>query len=268
MKTIALAAFALVTAAPAQAQFTLPRLASSRAVYDVSLSHTDGAGVIAARGRMAVEFRDTCDGWSTTQRLVADMTDADGVLSRTDFSVSAWESKDGRTMRFAITTLKDGKSEGRQRGAASFGPDGTGHVDLAEGKPAHFMLPKGAEFPTAQMVGILGAAQGKRRWYKHVVFQGGDKSDIDFSTAVLGKPVADAELAADRAADRSGLLHNVPAWPALISFYPLGSRAETPDYEIATHLFANGINGSMSLIYPDYTLHARLTRLEPLKPGC
>jgi EipB-like len=242
-------------------------LASYRAVYEVTLEHTSG-GVLAARGRMAVEFRDTCDGWATSQRLIADMTDSQGVLSRTDFFVTAWESKDGRTMRFDINNSHDGKVQSRQRGSAELAPDGSGHVELVAGKPAKFSLPRGTEFPTAQILSVLHVAETGSGSVKHLVFQGGDKTDLNFSTAVVGRRTAAPAIAADVAADRHGLVKSTPAWPVLISYFPVSSRAESPDYEVATHLFANGVNGSMSLVYPDYTLRATLARLEPLHASC
>ncbi len=243
-------------------------LASDRAIYDVSLERTAGGDVVAARGRMAIEFRDTCDGWSTTQRLIADMTGSDGSASRTDFFVSAWESKDGRVMRFDIGDTQAGKTRGRRRGSATLVDGDAGNVQLVVGTPAKFALPKGTQFPTGQTFAILRAARSGRRAVKHIVFQGGDPSNLNFSTAAIGHASPPAALAADRRADRNGLLKNVAAWPVLLSFYPLAARAESPDYEVATELYANGISGSMSLIYPTYTLRARLSRLEALAPHC
>lgn len=243
-------------------------LVSNRAVYDISLAHTSGGDVVAAHGRMAIEFRDTCDGWSTTQRLIADMTASDGAISRTDFFVSAWESKDGRVMRFDIGNASNGKVKSRQRGSAMLDADGRGHVDLAAGRPAQFALPRGTQFPTEQMLAILRAAQRGERAFKHIVFQGGDPTSVEISTAAIGGAARPAPLTADHGADGGRLLKNVAAWPTLISFFPMAARAESPDYEVATNLYANGVSGSMSLIYPTYTLRASLARLEPLAPHC
>jgi hypothetical protein len=265
--TRAFALAALVAALGLGAGAPPPHLASYRAVYEVTLEHTSG-GVLAAHGRMAVEFRDTCDGWATSQRLIADMTDSQGVLSRTDFFVTAWESKDGRTMRFDINNSHDGKVESRHRGSAQLAPDGSGHVELAAGKPAKFSLPKGTEFPTAQILSLLRVAASGSGTAKHLVFQGGDRTDLNFSTAVVGRRAVAPAIASAIAIDRHGLLKNAAAWPVLISYFPVSSRAETPDYEVATHLFANGVNGSMSLVYPDYTLRATLGRLDPLHASC
>ena len=73
--TRALALAAAVAVLGLKAATPSPHLALLwRAPSRVTLEHTSGA-VLAARGRMAVEFRDTCDGWTTSQRLIADMTE-------------------------------------------------------------------------------------------------------------------------------------------------------------------------------------------------
>lgn len=245
----------------------MPRLASHRAVYDISLERDTG-DVVGARGRLAIEFRDLCDGWSTAQRIVTDVTGSDGSINRSDFFVTAWESRDGRTMRFDVSDVRNGKVRSRQRGVATLAGDGSGRVDLLHGKPGYFMLPRGTEFPTSQILGILRTASARRGTYRHLVFQGGDPTDLTFSTALVGAQVNDAALSGDRAADRNGLLRHERAVSALISFFPLDKHQEQPDYQVSAHLFANGINGTMSLIYPHYTLKATLTRLEALKAPC
>ena len=104
----------LVAAAPAPVE-----LASVRATYEVSLEHALPAGLVAVRGRTAIEFRNTCDGYETTQRFLADMTNAQGNVSRSDFAVTAWESRNGRAMRFDITNMVDGEVAERYKGRAS-----------------------------------------------------------------------------------------------------------------------------------------------------
>lgn len=265
MKATAIAALVLAgsTSAP------LPvALVSHRAIYDIALDHATGSDFVAAQGRMAVQFKDTCDGWTTAQRLIADMTDSKGLSTRTDFFVTAWESKDGRTMRFDVSDRSNGKVVTRRRGVAALDASGAGRVEYANGSHAAILLPKGTEFPTSQILGILDAAVSGKTTFRHVVFQGGDRSSLNFSTAVIGKAPDAAKLSSDRTADKNDLLRDARGWNALIGFYPLNARAEQPDYEVATRLFLNGISGSMSLIYRTYTLRATLIRLEAVHPSC
>jgi hypothetical protein len=260
----AIAAGLAMVAAGAAAAPTV--LVPNRAIYDVSLDKTSAGGIITAHGRVVIEFRDVCDGWTTTQRMVADLSDADGRVSRTDYLVNSWESKIGREMRFDITNSADGQLLERLRGDAKIGEDGSGDVSLAEPKPLDFLLPAGTQFPTGQILDVLKAAEEGRSSLKGIVFQGGDKSDVYLSTVLIGKK--GAATPSEAALDKSGLLKNVAEWPVLVSFFPNTAQSETPDYEIASRLFANGIIGSMSMIYSKYTLKATLIGLEPVPPNC
>jgi hypothetical protein len=255
----------LLLAAAGSASAATVALAPNRAIYELSLAHTSAGGMIAAHGRIVIEFRDVCDGWATTQRLLADMTDADGKVAREDFLVTAWESKTGREMRFDITNSVDGKLIERQRGRAMEDADGSGTVELAEPKVLQFALPKGTEFPTGQAIDILRAGLATRTSAKAYVFQGGDKSALYLSTVLIGRRLADTQ--SEHLIDKTGLVKNVSAWPVLISYFPNDAQSEVPDYEVASRLYANGVIGSMSLIYSNYTLKATLTQVEPL-PAC
>jgi len=163
----------LVAAAPAPVE-----LASVRATYDVSLKHALPAGLVAVRGRTAIEFRKTCDGYKTTQRFLADMTNAQGNVSRTDFAVTAWESRNGRAMRFDITNMVDGEVAERYKGRATIRAAGPGEVALALPKSERFALPAGTVLPTTQTVAVIRAAERGARSYAGTVFLGGGRADL------------------------------------------------------------------------------------------
>jgi EipB-like len=238
------------------------KLVSNLAVYDVSLDHTSPGSVAAARGRTAIEFRDVCTGWQTTQRFIADMLDSGGEVSRTDYIVTAWESKDGRTMRFDTTDSDSGRKPERQKGNAVMG-DAGGQVALSIPAGKHFALPAGTIFPTAHTIAIIEAARAGERSLKREVFQGGDETDLYTAIVTIGPQTAGKT----QRADPKGLLKHVVAWPVLVSYFG-DPNAETPDYEVASLLYANGVIGSMKLIYRHFTLNAELVKLEPLSPRC
>jgi hypothetical protein len=243
-------------------------LVANRATYDLRLDHTSPGGAIAAHGRMVIQFRDTCDGWSTAQRMVADMTNADGNTSRTDFLITAWESKDGKSMRFDVKNASAGKLDKEKRGTATVGDDGRIAVSLLSPERRQFTLPAGTIFPSAQTQVLASAAARGPGMVKRLVFQGGDESDLYLSTAVIGRSAPAQATSAERAIDKMGLLKNVSAWTTLVSYFANKRTTDLPDYEVATRLYANGISGNMSLIYTRYTLQATLSRLEPLVTVC
>jgi hypothetical protein len=243
-------------------------LVPNSATYDLQLDHTSPGGAVAAHGRMIIQFRDTCDGWSTAQRTITDVTDADGALSRSDFLISVWESKDGKNMRFDVKNAADGKLDKEKRGTAALAGSGVAEVTLLSPIRRKFTLPVGTVFPTAQTVALIGAAVQGEGNVKRLVFEGGDEGDLYISTAMIGRAASPQAAVIDRAADKMGLIRNVPAWSMLVGYFDNKRSADLPDYEVSARLYANGISGGMSLVYSRYTLRATLTHLEPLVSSC
>lgn len=271
MKKIVLLALAVsaasvsVAAAPAP---SLPQLAPHRAIYEISLSRTEPGGVVAATGRTVIEFRDTCKGWSTTQRFVADMTNSEGDPARSDFIASSWESKDGTQMRFTVKNSVDGKTSQRFEGTMTRASGGSSAVKLTIPRGRGFALPMNAILPTQHTLDVLRAAAAGQNTIHQLVFQGGDKNDLYDATTVIGRGANGTEIAADRASDASGILAHANARSVLISYFAYDSRATTPEYTVAYRLYSNGVVGQMSLIYSRFTLKARLVKLEKLAPSC
>jgi hypothetical protein len=223
--------------------------------------------MVSVHGRTITEFRDVCTGWSTTQRFVADMVDDDGDASRSDFSIVLWESKDGREMTFDSTDLINNKVNEKEKGKATLSANG-GQVVLSVGKHKRFALPTEALFPTQHTVDVIKAAQAGASSVRRFVFQGGAEDELYLALATIGRAASPAQMVGERKADRDGVLKNVPAYPVLVSFYPRTGDADAADYEVASRLYANGVIGSMSLIYPRFTMRAELVKLEKLPSTC
>src|SRR3990172_1062909 len=84
-------------------------LASHVAVYELALARSDTEGITGLRGRLALEIVDTCDGFTTTQRIHMETIDATGGESTNDFRLSSWESRDGKRFRFTLSNDSDGR---------------------------------------------------------------------------------------------------------------------------------------------------------------
>jgi hypothetical protein len=199
------------------------------------------------------------------QRFVSDMSDSQQNVSRSDFLVTATEAQSGKTMDFDVTNMVDGTIAEHYQGHAARDDGGGGEVRLAAGG-SDFILPDGTIFPMMQTVEVLEAAEAGRHSVEATVFQGGDKTDLYSATSTIGQQIAKPASDAD---DPDAILKAAPAWPVLMSYYPLTGDAETPNYEIAARLYANGVIGSMSMIYPRFTLKAVLQKVEKLDaPKC
>jgi hypothetical protein len=244
------------------------KLDPHRAVYEISLAHSDPGGVVAASGRTVIEFRDQCIGWSTTQRFLTDMTNSQGDPTRTDFIATSFESKDEHAMRFTLKNTIDGKTRQRFAGMATLAASGRGTVELSMPKGKNFPLPVGVMLPTQQTLEILRAASSGQSGIREVVFQGGDKTNLYEAIATIGRTATDAEMKEDRDADKDDILHGKSARSILISYFPFESHGSAPDYEVAYRLYSDGVVSRMSLIYSRFTLRAALTRLDRLEPDC
>jgi hypothetical protein len=264
----AIFAFAGLVISTAAASADAIKLDPHRAIYEISLAHSDPGGAVAASGRTVIEFRDQCIGWSTTQRFVSDMTNSQGDPTRTDFIATSFESKDERAMRFTLKNSIDGKTRQRFAGNATLAASGRGTVELSMPKGKNFPLPVGVMLPTQQTLEILRAAASGQSGMREVVFQGGDKSNLYEAIATIGRPATDAEMSEDRDADKDDILRGKSARSVLISYFPFESKTSSPDYEVAYRLYSDGVVSKMSLIYAKFTLRATLTRLDKLEPEC
>ncbi len=246
-----------------------PVLVPNRATYEVSLAQAKPGGAVGARGRTVIEITGTCDGWQTVERFLLDTSDSDGQVSRSDFVITAWENRAGTSMRFDVTDMTDGTIGERNKGRAELAADGSGTVTLIAPAASSFALPASTLFPMAQTLEILRAAEAGKTILSGPVFQGGDETSLYYSTVTIGRPLGLADPAREAPDGATDLLSGVAAWPVVMGYYPSGKDGLTPDYEVVTRLYANGIAGTMSLIYPDFTLKATLTRLERLPmPKC
>ena len=60
-----------------------------------------------------------------------------------------------------------------------------------------------------------------------------------------------------------------PGWRVRLAFFPADPSSEKPDYELGMLLLDNGISRDMMIDYGDYTIKAKLNKIEPLgKPHC
>jgi hypothetical protein len=233
----------------------------TREIFEVSLDHTTGY-LLGARGRTVVETRAGCGVIHTLQRSLADVTYKDGQPIRTDFTIETWESSAGRSLRFRVRNAQTGRVAEIHDGIARLSANDAGRVTFMSGEKS-FALPRGTMFPGAFARAMLDAARKGRNLDNRLVFQGGDRKGLLTAAARIGQPL---EPPHESAQDPSRLFENERAWPVLISYFP--ERAELPASEVAAHFYANGLLGSLSLIYADYSLRATLTRVDRLPSSC
>ena len=223
----------------------------------MALARTSGY-LRSAHGRTVVDTMEECGGTRTVQRSLSDVTYKTGDPIRTDFVTETWESADHHTLRFDAHSSQSGNGAERHAGTARLFANGTGQVTFTS-KDKPFALPRGTMFPGAFSHAILDAAQKERDLENRIVFQGGGRDALVTASVRIGPRDAHP---GSTAKDPDHLFKGAAAWPVLMSYYP--DQGELPASEVATELYSNGLMGSLSFVYPQYTLRATLVRVEQL----
>ena len=244
-----------------QAAGIAPQL-SHRAVYQLQLSEAIAPGVSGVEGKMVVEWRETCEGYLTEQRIVIRTDMEDGKVSLNDVSTSSWEALDGSEFRFDLRQLVDNKLMEVLRGDAKAGDaDNTAHAIFKQPASAELSLPESVLFPSRHMEAVLEAAASGKSHVAAVLFDGSsDKEYYKVLTSIGQK-------------QETGMTQGWAAgqhwWPVQISFYsPFQPEAE-PQFEMSFHLFANGVTENVSMRYRQFVLAGELQEVTAFPvPDC
>lgn len=239
-------------------------LAPHRAVYDLSQSRGDAGSAVAVRGRLAIEVQDTCDGHTTNQRFWTEMQNAEGATSISDFSLSSWESKDGKRFRFQMRNEVDGETTEEYTGTAELKADGTGSVEMSKPETATLELPEGTVFPNRHLIELIRHAIAGDRFVSIRVFDGSGEEGLFETGGSIGKALPPEDGNGPILAPLKGLR----SWPFRVAFFPLLTKAEEPQYEIGFRMYENGVSADLVLDYSSYALKGDLVRLEMLPGGC
>jgi hypothetical protein len=241
-------------------------LASHRAFYELKLLRTDPTGAIAsARGRLALEFNEVCDGYTLTQRLRTEIASAEGGVVNNDYTVTTWESFDGLVFRFRIHNASNAEPPEEYIGIARLTAAGrAGNVEFKKPERTKLVLPSGTVFPTEHQILLLRAALSGKRLVRVRVFDGGGSEGLNEASGFIGPELP--KLAGEGAL---ASLQGQRSWKGRVAYFPLKTGDERPIYEVGFRLFENGVGDDLVLDYGDYALSGTLTRLELLpRPSC
>ncbi len=259
-------------------------IAAHRALYTMSLDHakTD-SGVTGAHGEMGYQWGETCDGWTVEQRYELTISYAESQDVKIVSNFVTWESKDGLHYRFNQKETRNGTVDEEIRGSAQLdGPGKGGTATFEKPQPQTMKLPPGALFPSAHTILLIQKAEAGDNFVSRQVFDGATVEGAVLVSAVIGAKVEPkSNAASDVNADPKtkpdpnapGTLDDPvlqrPGWRIRLAFFPADQNAEKPDYELGMLLLDDGISRNMKIDYGDYTIRAKLAKIEPLgKPHC
>ncbi len=234
-------------------------LLSHRAIYVLRLADKDAGDLFAAvEGAMVIEWKATCDGWVSSQRMgfVAETLDGEDVTF--DVRFSSWESAANDRIRFTLRSFDGPHPVESYRGEARLeGPGGAGVARYREPEEVSIELPAGTVFPTEQMRLLVEAAREGRMMSQYRLFDGSGLVSASAVTAVIGVPSEVAETA-------SGYTRR---WPVSLAYYDSEGGTGTPEFEISFMLDEGGVLYDIRLDYGDFALEGELRRLDLLPPA-
>lgn len=249
-------------------------IAAHRALYTMSLagSKTD-SGVTGAHGQMGYQWGETCDGWTVEQRYELTISYAESQDVNIVSNFVTWESKDGLRYRFNQKETRNGTVDEEIRGSAQLdGPGKGGTITFEKPQPQTMKLPAGAMFPSAHTILLIQKAEAGENFVSRQVFDGATVEGAVLVSAVIGakiEPKAKAEPTATNEPPLDDPVLQRPGWRVRLAFFPADQKAEKPDYELGMLLLDNGISRNMVIDYGDYTINAKLNKIEALgKPHC
>ncbi len=263
MRPFRLAAFlaaALFSGTAAHAQTVAPH----RAAYSLSLGETRGSSVGAIEGALVIDWGEVCEGWTIAQRMRFTMSGGDNGDVDSDISFSSFESLDGRNYRFSLRTQRDGEVVEDLRGKATLDPEKGGKAEFTS--PETTMdLPPGTLFPTAHSLLLINLAEGGEHLVTRAVFDGATLDGaLDVSAIIGDKTAPDAALA-----KRAPTVGARPSWRVRMAYFNPDDKTGTPSYETSMRMLDNAVASEYSFDYPEFSIRAKLERLEALpKPSC
>ncbi len=241
-------------------------LVPHRAFYSMSLGAVrSGSGVNSVSGAMYTEWNASCEGWTLAQRLLLSIANKQGTNMQTESNFSSWESRDGLNYRFTNRNLRNGKLHEDLRGSAHLGANGKGgKATFTHPKDKSFKLPPGTMFPTLHMIELIERARRGDKLLFRTVFDGASFDGALEVNAVIGRMVKPGAKK-----DKVDPLIRRPSWPLRLAFFSAKAAKSEPDYELGVRLYDNGVAEDFVLDYGNFTVRAKLEKIEALpKPSC
>ena len=249
------------------APLTARALASHRGIYSLTLDRArENAAIVDVSGAMLFELIDACESWASRQRFTMTLRNREGTELETGSDYATLESMDGRNLRFSLTQVTQGAVRSRVAGQAELTADGSGVARYSEPEVKELPIPPGTLLPNTHTIAALNAARAGQRLLVAPIFDGTTADGAQQTTTVLSpwqgpQPVPEAPSLSTLGSSRMRIAF----------FEPDGEQAggaRTPSYEVSLRYFENGVADDMIMDFGDFTVRAKLMKLEDAPGGC
>ena len=249
------------------APLTARALASHRGIYSLTLDRArENATIVDVSGAMVFEIIDACESWASRQRFTMTLRNREGTELETGSDYATLESMAGRNLRFSLTQMTQGAVKSRVAGQAELTADGSGVARYSEPEVKELPIPPGTLLPNTHTIATLNAARAGQRLLVAPIFDGTTADGAQQTTTVMSpwqgpQPVPEAPSLSALGSSRMRIAF----------FEPDGEQAggaRTPSYEVSLRYFENGVADDMIMDFGDFTVRAKLMKLEEAPGGC
>ena len=249
------------------APLTARALASHRGIYALTLDRArENATIVDVSGAMLFEIIDACESWASRQRFTMTLRNREGTELETGSDYATLESMDGRNLRFSLTHMTQGAVKSRVAGQAELTADGSGVARYSEPEVKELPIPPGTLLPNTHTIAALNAARAGQRLLVAPIFDGTTADGAQQTTTVLSpwqgpQPVPEAPSLSTLGSSRMRIAFFEPDAEQ-------AGGASTPSYEVSLRYFENGVADDMIMDFGDFTVRAKLMKLEDAPGGC
>ena len=239
-------------------------VAPHRAFYEMQIGNADqNSNVQAVTGRSAFTLGRDCNGWQSNEDYVIEFRGKEGDTNRIVSRFESWESDAGDMYSFEISEQSTFQTTKDFNGYANVTSDtGNAYFSMADETP--MKLPADTYFPMRHLKAIIDGAEQGKTILAASVFTGADPDDALLATnTVIGSWKVEAPAARLGAFGKNGY------WPVQTAYFKPMAKAAEPEYEINYSMQPNGVVRRYVIDYGDFTIIARLMKLEALAaPSC
>ena len=235
-----------------------------RAFYEMQLGVADqNSNVQAVSGRSAFTLDRDCDGWRSNEEYLIEFGGKEGRRDRILSRFESWESDDGDMYSFEISENSSFESAKDFGGFAEI-KSGGGDAYFSMADPTAVALPADTYFPMRHLNAIIDSAENGKTMLAASVFTGAKPDDALLSTnTVIGG------WRGEEAAIQMGKFGQDGYWPVQIAYFKPAATAAAPEYEIQYSMQPNGVIRRYIIDYGDFTIIAKLLKLESVEtPIC
>lgn len=242
-------------------------LDSYEAVYRLSMVRASTAsGVSGYDGLLMISWSGDCEGYTSSQRIAADISTIDGGQVLNEISSTSWETRDLTQFRFGSVTKLNGDITEDSRGNVDRAtPTASSEVKFDKPDKKSVALTGQVLFPTQYTIAAIRAAKSGRQVFTADLYDGSLEHIPYQAITVFGsmvKPPAEGDESTPE------MLRSKSFWPAQIGYHSQETSEGIPEFEISMRFYENGVATHLILDYGDFALNGELLALNPITGGC